>query len=101
MPYVLQANHSVIEARITHLARAIGIVNPGFDSFLGWVLELRETLTIMPDLAALGIDDSQAERIGRMAKADPSSGTNPLQFTANEYQALFLRALSGDLESAG
>ena len=91
----------VIEARITHLARAIGIVNPGFDSFLGWVLELRETLTIMPDLAALGIDDSQAERIGRMAKADPSSGTNPLQFTANEYQALFLRALSGDLESAG
>ncbi len=100
MPYVLQANRSVIEARITHLARAIGIVNPGFDSFLGWVLELRETLAIMPDLAALGIDDSQAERIGRMAKADPSSGTNPMPFTATEYQALFLRALSGDLESA-
>ena len=100
MPYVLQANRSVIEARITHLARAIGIVNPGFDSFLGWVFELRETLAIMPDLAALGIDDSQAERIGRMAKADPSSGTNPMPFTATEYQALFLRALSGDLESA-
>ena len=99
MPYVLQANRLVIEERITRLARAIGIANPGFDTFLDWILQLRETLQIAPDLAALGIDDSKAERIGKMAKADPSSGTNPLPFSASEYQALFLRALKGNLEA--
>jgi hypothetical protein len=99
MPYVLQANRLVIEARITRLARAIGIANPGFDTFLDWILQLRETLQIAPDLAALGIDDSDAERIGEMAKVDPSSGTNPLPFSASEYQALFLHALNGNLEA--
>ena len=99
MPYVLQANRLVIEARITRLARAIGIANPGFDTFLDWILQLRETLQIAPDLAALGIDDSEAARIGEMAKADPSSGTNPLPFSASEYQALFLCALNGNLEA--
>ena len=99
MPYVLQANRLVIEERITRLARAIGIANPGFDTFLDWILQLRETLQIAPDLAALGIDDSEAARIGEMAKADPSSGTNPLPFSASEYQALFLCALNGNLEA--
>jgi len=99
MPYVLQANRLAIEERITRLARAIGIANPGFDTFLDWILQLRETLQIAPDLAALGIDDSEAARIGEMAKADPSSGTNPLPFSASEYQALFLRALNGNLEA--
>ena len=99
MPYVLQANRLVIEERITRLARAIGIANPGFDTFLDWILQLRETLQIAPDLAALGIDDSEAARIGEMAKVDPSSGTNPLPFSASEYQALFLRALKGNLEA--
>jgi len=99
MPYVLQANRLVIEERITRLARAIGITNPGFDTFLDWILQLRETLQIAPDLAALGIDDSEAARIGEMAKVDPSSGTNPLPFSVSEYQALFLRALNGNLEA--
>jgi len=99
MPYVLQANRLVIEERITRLARAIGIANPGFDTFLDWILQLRETLQIASDLTALGIDDSEAARIGEMAKADPSSGTNPLPFSASEYQALFLRALKGNLEA--
>jgi alcohol dehydrogenase class IV len=99
MPYVLQANRLVIEERITRLAGAIGIVNPGFDTFLDWILQLRETVQIAPDLSALGIDDSEAARIGEMAKADPSSGTNPLPFSASEYQTLFLRALNGNLEA--
>ena len=99
MPYVLQANRLVIEERVIRLARAIGIASPGFDTFLDWILQLRETLQIAPDLAALGIDDSEAARIGEMAKADPSSGTNPLPFSASEYQTLFLRALNGNLEA--
>ena len=97
MPYVLVENRKVIEERITRLARTIGIADPGFPSFLDWVLELRETLNIPATLEALGIDDSQAEKIGTMAEVDPSSGTNPILFSADEYRSIFLKALKGNL----
>ena len=97
MPYVLVENRKVIEERITRLARSIGIADPGFPSFLDWVLELRETLNIPATLGALGIDDSQAEKIGTMAEVDPSSGTNPILFSADEYRSIFLKALKGNL----
>lgn len=97
MPYVLVENRKVIEERITRLARSIGIADPGFPSFLDWVLELRETVKIPATLEALGIDDSQAEKIGTMAEVDPSSGTNPILFSADEYRSIFLKALKGDL----
>ena len=97
MPYVLVENRKVIEERITHLARSIGIANPGFTSFLDWVLELRETLNIPSTLEALGIDDSRAEKIGTMAEVDPSSRTNPILFSEDEYRSIFLKALKGNL----
>ena len=97
MPYVLVENRKVIEERITRLARSIGIDDPGFTSFLDWVLELRETLNIPATLEVLGIDDSQAEKIGTMAEVDPSSGTNPILFSADEYRSIFLKALKGNL----
>ena len=100
MPYVLLANRSVIEGRITRLARSIDIANPGFQTFLDWVLKMRQTLQIPSDLAALGIDDRQAEQIGVMAQADPSGGTNPILFSPSEYQTIFLKALRGDLEGS-
>ncbi len=44
---------------------------------IDWVLDLRERLGIPHTLAELGIGTEQAEKVGRMAVADPSSGTNP------------------------
>ena len=79
------------------IALGIGIDDAGFSSFLDWVLQLRETLDIPQNLEALGIDDVQAERVGMMAEADPSSGTNPILFSADQYQSLFLKALKGNL----
>ena len=45
----------------------------------------------------LGIDDSQADLIGKMAEVDPSSGTNPILFDASQYQSVFMNALNGNL----
>ncbi|MBR03566.1 MAG: hypothetical protein CL394_09665 [Acidiferrobacteraceae bacterium] len=100
MPYVLQANRSVIEARLARLGRYLGLKDAGFEGFMDWLLALRSQIGIPGDLAALGIDDTQAALIGKMAAADPSAGTNPIPFSAGEYQALFLRALSGNLEAS-
>lgn len=97
MPYVLVANRQVIEPRIIYLARSIDIPNASFDSFLDWVLELRETVSIPQNLEDLGIDDNQADLIGKMAEVDPSAGTNPILFDASQYQSIFMNALHGNL----
>jgi alcohol dehydrogenase class IV len=97
MPYVLQANREAVSGRIERLARYIGLDDPGFSGFLGWVLELREQIGIPHTLAGIGIDQQQQALVGEMAAVDPTAATNPLEFSAREYSALFVRAVTGDL----
>ncbi len=96
MPYVLQENRAKIESDIAWLANAIGL-SGGFDGFMGWILALRSEISIQNSLAEINIDEAQAEKVGAMAEVDPSAGGNPIQFTAEEYTALFRRAVSGEL----
>jgi hypothetical protein len=97
MPYVLQANRSAIEDRISALARYLDLPQPTFDGFLGWVLALRKQVGIPHTLAEIGIDAAQAELVGRMAVADASSGTNPIGFTESGYADILRRAVAGTL----
>lgn len=101
MPYVLMANRAVIEGRIARLSRYLDLPAPGFDGFMAWILDLRQRLGIAPDLAAIGIDGGQSERIGRMAFEDSTAGTNPIPFDANQYARIFQAALAGDLTAVG
>ena len=97
MPYVLVANRTAIDERITAAARYLDLPNPSFESFLDWVLRLREDVGIPHTLAAVGIDAAQASEIGDMAVADPSHGTNPIAFTARQYSQIFTGAVDGRL----
>ncbi|WLQ13709.1 iron-containing alcohol dehydrogenase [Hahella aquimaris] len=97
MPYVLKANRDAIEERIARLVRYLDLSEPGFDGFLSWVLALRESLGIPHALSAIGIDDSDAERVGAMAVEDPSSGGNPVTFDAGQYADIFRNAVHGRL----
>lgn len=97
MPYVLQANRSVIEEPMARLARYLDLPKTGFDGVLEWVLHLRETVGIPACLADIGIDDSQVDLVGRMAEVDPSAGSNPIIFDAAQYSYLFVKALKGHL----
>ena len=97
MPYVLKANRSAVESRIERLGRYIGLSDTGFDSFMDWVLSLRAEIKIPSDLSELGIDDQQSHRIGQMAVQDPSAGTNPITYSAEDYERIFLSALTGQL----
>ena len=99
MPYVLEANRRAIEAPLEHLARYLDIADPGFDGFLHWILELRERLDIPNSLAAIDIDDNDAETVGRMAARDPSAGGNPIAFSAEEYSQIFRAAVHGELQA--
>ena len=48
-------------------------------------------------LADLDIDDTQQVLVGEMAAQDPCAAGNPLPLGAAEYQALFSRAVAGEL----
>ena len=97
MPYVLQANHTVIAERITTLARYLDLPQPSFGTFLDWVLALRETIGIPPTLSAINIDDAQADLIGRMAVLDATAATNPIPFSESEYANILRNAVTGRL----
>jgi alcohol dehydrogenase class IV len=93
LPYVLQANASVLGSQMSDLARFLDLPRPGFSGVMDWLLGLREQIGIPHRLSALGIDDRDAERVGRMAFADGCSHTNPIRHSAQVYSEIFLRAL--------
>jgi alcohol dehydrogenase class IV len=97
MPYVLQANRSEINERLARVSRYIGLGDISFDRFQAWIIELREQLSIPHTLADIGIDDTQAETIASMAIEDPSAGGNPISFSVQEYQQIFVNAVQGRL----
>lgn len=97
MPYVLVANREAIAERIGAAARYLDLAQPTFDAFLERVLHLRETLGIPHDLRGLGVTDEKLGDIGERAVRDPSSATNPIDFTPAQYEALCRKALEGTL----
>ncbi|MDI3325589.1 iron-containing alcohol dehydrogenase [Pontibacterium granulatum] len=97
MPYVLQANQAAIQPRIERLSRYLDLPTRGFDGFMDWVLEMRNTLGIPHSLADIAIDERQAVRVGQMAAADPSAGGNPIAFSAERYSEIFRDAVKGEL----
>ncbi|MFT6596425.1 MAG: alcohol dehydrogenase class IV [Akkermansiaceae bacterium] len=97
MPYVLKLNRKAIETRVTRLACYLALKNPSFDSFLQWVLDLREQVGIPNDLSGIGIPEKDLALIGTMASEDPSAGGNPITLSPAQYTDLCRNALHGTL----
>jgi len=97
MPYVLKANGPAIGEPMERLARHLGL-DGGLDAVIGWVLQLRSTLGIPHDLAAIGALD--VSEVGAWAAADPNAGTNPVDLSAAAYQQIYWAALRGELDDA-
>ncbi len=95
MPYVLSFNRAAIDERITRLAAYMGLPNPGFDSFLAFVLKLRADIGVPHTLGELGVDDSQAELIAGMAIVDPSAAGNPVLLDLAGASAILSAASQG------
>ena len=97
MPYVLKANRRAIEVPAARLARYLELSEPGFDGLLSWVIELRKQIAIPHSLAAINIDDNDAETVGSMAAEDPTASGNPIALSAEEYSQIFRAAVQGAL----
>ena len=99
MPYVLQANRSVIEAPLASLARHLE-VGSTYEDFLAWVLALRDEVGIPHRLTEAISETVDVPAIARAAILDPSAATNPIQFNAMDYERVLRAAMSGVVDSA-
>ena len=97
MPYVLQANRSVIASKIVPLANHIELPKRNFDGFMDWVLWLRNEINIPHTLADIGITAQDAIKVAAMSHSDPAAASNPILFTVEQYQQLFENAINGTL----
>ncbi|MBX8513296.1 iron-containing alcohol dehydrogenase [Pseudomonas cichorii] len=95
LPYVLQANESALTTQMDDLAVYLRLPVPGFKGVMEWLLQLREQIGIPHTLGAIGIDERDAELVGRMAFADGCSHTNPIRHSAQVYAQIFSRAVRG------
>ncbi|MBX8528730.1 iron-containing alcohol dehydrogenase [Pseudomonas cichorii] len=95
LPYVLQANESALTTQMDDLAVYLRLPVPGFKGVMEWLLQLREQIGIPHTLGAIGIDERDAELVGRMAFADGCSHTNPIRHSAQVYSQIFSHAVRG------
>lgn len=95
MPYVLDFNRGAISDRIARLAAYLGLPDPTFDGFLGFVLDLRRTIAVPHTLPELGVDDAKAGLIAEMAVVDPSASGNPVPLDLAGVTRIFSAATQG------
>ena len=88
MQPVLRFNRPAIEDRLAMAAAYLGI-DGGFDGFYAYVGELTALLGIPGNLTDLGVTDPDLDALVASALADPSTGGNPVEMTAENTRALF------------
>ncbi|MCO5152015.1 MULTISPECIES: iron-containing alcohol dehydrogenase [unclassified Shinella] len=99
LPYVLVANRPAIEEHAARLARYLDLPGAGFDGLMAWLLALRTRIGIPPSLVHLGLDGTDADWVGAQALADiSSSDTNARPLGADDYAAIYRKAVAGSLE---
>ena len=98
MPYVLLRNKSAIEEKIISLTRYIDLSPNTFDAFMNWILELRKSLDVPHTLKDLIEEDSKFETMSVMALNDPSTGSNPVELTKEDFLQLYKESFNGVLK---
>jgi len=94
MPYVLAFNRAAVADRVARLA-AYCDLEPSFDGFLQWILELRRAIGVPHTIKELGVDQTLADRVADMAIVDPTAGGNPVTLTRDGARAIFEAAYEG------
>ncbi len=94
MPYVLAFNRAAIEEKITRVGAYLGL-KPGFDGFMAYVMDLRQTLGVPHTLPELGVKNPDIGLMAKMSPLDPTAGGNPVLLDETASAMLFERAMTG------
>ena len=98
MPYVLTFNRSAIENKIAKLSEYLELKNPSFNSFIDWVLVLRDKIKIPHKLSECAkITDKDIETLAPMALNDPCTPENPKKTSLDDMKLMYSHSLEGKL----
>ena len=98
MPYVLSFNRDVIENKIVKVCEYLDLKDKSFDTFLNWVLDLRNNLDIPHKLSeVIESSDFDLDKLSKMALNDPSTGGNPKKLTLDDMKIMYQHSMSGEL----
>ena len=98
MPYVLSFNRDVIENKIVKVCEYLDLKDKSFDTFLNWVLDLRNNLNIPHKLSeVIENSDFDLDKLSKMALNDPSTGGNPKKLTLDHMKIMYQHSMSGEL----
>jgi len=97
LPYALRQNSPAIAERIEVLCKFLDIESPSIESFIAYILDLRKELNIPHTLLEVDIPQERVSEIGKIAYADPSTGSNAMPLMAEDFETLFLMCLQGDV----
>ena len=98
MPYVLTFNRSAIENKISKLSEYLGLKESSFNSFVDWVLELREQIKIPHTISeSAKITDQDIEKMSPMALDDPCTPGNPRKPTLDDMVSMYEHSAQGKL----
>ena len=97
MPYVLTFNKHSIENKIISICDYLNL-SKNFDSFLDWILELRNNLNIPHKLSdVMDCNNVDLDELSLMAFEDPSTGGNPKKLSQNDLKEMYIKSISGEL----
>jgi len=98
MPYVLTFNRSAIENKIAKLSEYLELKETSFNSFVDWVLDLREKIKIPHKLSDCAkITDKDIEKLSPMALNDPCTPENPKKTSLDDMKLMYKHSLEGKL----
>jgi hypothetical protein len=93
----IRRRNSPLHKQSLRLAAFLGLGSYSFGGVLDWVLELTRRIGIPHTLAELGVRAEHAASLAPRALADPSTGTNPLPMTEQDFEQLYRNCISGKL----
>ena len=98
MPYVLTFNKPIIERKIAKLSEYLDLKESSFNSFVDWVLELREKIKIPHKISdSIKLTDKDIETMAPMALNDPCTPGNPKKTTLNDMKVMYQHSIEGKL----
>ena len=98
MPYVLTFNRPVIENKVAKLSEYLGLKEASFNSFVDWVLKLREQIKIPHKITdSANLSDKDIVKMSPMALSDPCTPGNPKKTTLDDMSEMYRYSMEGKL----
>lgn len=91
--HALKFNVPIVPEKFVRMGIAIGLENPGPDSFFKWLENLKKEIAMPMTLGEVNIGKDKVERLSEVAIMDVCHQNNPRECTQDDFRNIFEEAL--------